>query len=150
MPEIFADQHPHAAKTRVKRAHRIAPGKETALIEQTICGQVDFMMDVQGAPAGEIGRGNIKTVPGILIDEPDHQIQILACLEQRLEDGVFFYRPVRYGGHKILENISRQGKLGKDEQIGFFPLGLFDQLEMLLEVGLDVTKFRDDLCNGKF
>ena len=47
MPEIFADQHAHPAKTRIKSVDAVAFGKETSLIEHPVSGQVNLVVHMQ-------------------------------------------------------------------------------------------------------
>ena len=92
MPEIFADQHAHASKTRIKGADRIAVCKEAAFIKQCISGQINFVMNMEHASGGEIGGGNVKAVTRILIHKADHNVEVLTRFEQRLEDRIIIRR----------------------------------------------------------
>jgi hypothetical protein len=49
MPKVFADQQAHAFEARVESADRITPGEEASLVEESVGGQVDLVMDVEEA-----------------------------------------------------------------------------------------------------
>ena len=63
-------------------------------------------MDMQHLSAGKIGGGYEKAVAQILVHEADHQVQITARFEERLENRILLHRPVCDRGDQILQDIA--------------------------------------------
>src|SRR5215211_4566596 len=106
MPEVFADQQACSTKTRIERPDLVSPGKEAPFVKQTVCGQVNFVMDMENASAGEIGGGNEKAVTGVLVNEAHHQVQVLTRFEKMFENRIVFHGSVRDAGDQILYDVS--------------------------------------------
>ena len=145
MPEVFADEQTDATEFRVESLDRVTPGEEATLVEEAVGGQIDFVVDVEDAPARKVGRSDVEAVTGVLVHETDDEVEVFARFEQVLEDGVIIGGMVRHGRDDVLQNVTREGKFGEDEQVGVLRFGLFDEVEMLLEVGLDVPQVSGDL-----
>ncbi len=106
MPEVLADQHTDPSKACIESADRISPREKTAFIKETICGQINFMVNVNDLSAGEIGGCDIKAVTGVLVHESNDHVEIAALFKQMLEDRVIICRLVRDRCNQILQHIS--------------------------------------------
>ena len=72
--------------------------------------------------------------------KPDHDIQLLAGGEQRLEDRVVGARAAGDRGGQVLQHVAGQGQLGEDHQVGAARTGLLDDGQVLFQVLLDVPQ----------
>ena len=145
MPEVFADEQADASELGVEGLAGVAPGEEAAFIEKAVGGQVDVVVTVEDAPARKVGRSDVEAVTGVLVHEANDEVEVVAGFEEVLEDGVIVGRMMGDGRDDVLQNVTREGKFGEDEQVGVLRFGLFDEVEMLLEVGLDVPQVSGDL-----
>ena len=92
---------------RVSKERTLSPpGKEASFIKQTIRWQIDLVMYVQDASAGEIGGRNVEPVPVVLIDEAYHKVKILTRFEEMFENRVLCRWSVRDGSDQILDDIA--------------------------------------------
>ena len=147
MPEVFADEHPHPAERRGKRLDAVAGGEEASLVEHAVGRQVDFAMDVAHPPAGEEQGAVVKAMTRRFLDQSDDHRDPPARLEQR-PDGLRLIEAHRHVGDQVLEQISRQAELWKDEQIGPPGNRLPCPRDVPRHVRFDVTQDRLHLRQG--
>ena len=145
VPEILADQHADPAKAGIEGAHRVAPGKKTALVEQGVGGQVHLAVHVQHLAARQISRGDVEAVAFVLLDKADHQVDFLAGFQQRLEDRVVGVGTVRQGGHQVLQHIAGERQFRENQQVGTLAAGFFGDFQVFFQVGLDIAQYGVDL-----
>src|ERR1044071_3751599 len=106
MPEVFTNQQPRATKACVKGTDTVTPGEETPFVKQTVSGHIHFVMHMEHTSAGEIGRGDKKTMTRILIYKTDHEVNILTRFEKMLENRVVLRGTMCDCGNEILHHIS--------------------------------------------
>ncbi len=106
MPEILADQYPHPPEAGVESAHRVPPGEEAAFIEQTIGRQVDFVVYVKHFPLRQVCRSDIKAVTAVLIHKTNHDVQVLAGIEQGFKYRVSGVWVVSNAGNQVLKHVA--------------------------------------------
>ncbi len=148
VPEILTDQHTEAAETGIESPHGNPRGEEATFIEQTVGGQVDFVVDMDNLALGEISRSDVETVAAILVHKTNDEIEALASLKQVAKDGVVWLGPGRDRRYQVLQDVAGKGKFREDQQVHAFLAGLFGQGQVLLQVGLQVAEFGTDLGEG--
>src|SRR5271157_5836337 len=106
-------------------------------------------MDMQDLPLGKISQGDIETVTGILVDEADDHVDLAAGFEQVVKDRIVRLRTAGDSRHEVLQDVSGQGQLWKNNQIGTLLPGLLDQVQVFRQVRLDISKRGVDLGKGQ-
>ena len=126
MPEVFTDEHAHASEAGVESADVISPGKEATFVEEAIGGEVDFVMNVEDLPLGEIGGGDIETMTVVFVYEANHDVDVMRLVEELFENGVLRGGLEGDGGGDVLEEVAGEGELGEYDEVGALLTGTVD------------------------
>lgn len=149
MPKVFADEQADATEAGVEGLDGVTPGEEAAFVEEAVGGQINFVVDVEDAPARKVGRSDVETVTRVFIHKADNEVEVFARLEQMFEDGIIVGGMVRDGWDDILQDVACEGEFGENEQVRVLGFSLLDEIEVLLEVGLHVPQFGGDLSESE-
>ena len=105
VPEILANQHPHAAEPgRVEGLKTLAAGKIALLVEQPIGGQVDLAVQVDDPPALGIESRVEEAVLRRFLDEAGNQGHLARRLQKLLDLRRVGLAPLR---HHVANESSR-------------------------------------------
>jgi hypothetical protein len=79
-------------------------------------------------------------MPRILVHESNHHVNIAARFQERSEDRVVLYRFVGHRWDQILQDVSSERELRKDNQLGLAGPCFLDETQVPLQVGFDFTE----------
>ena len=107
------------------------------------------MVNVKDFSTRKIGGCNVEAMTGVFVHESNYKVQIARRFEEMFEDRVILCRLMCDGGNQILQDIPREREFREYEKVCLLGFGLFDVIQMLFEIGVDIPQFGGDLCEGK-
>src|SRR5574340_1653845 len=88
-------------------------------------------------------------MPGVLIHETNHHIDVPTCFQEGLEHRIVIISAMSHARNEVLKHVTGQREVGKNNKIGLLGPGLTDQSKVLLQVGLNVPQLGCDLRQCK-
>src|SRR5574341_551621 len=88
-------------------------------------------------------------MPRVFVHEAHHEIEFMAGIQQRSEDGIVGRGLVGNAWHEILQNVARERELGETEQLNALRERLLNVGQMLFEIALHVAEGGLDLSQAE-
>ncbi len=147
VPEVLADREPHPdPQPRRRRPQEIARGEEAALVEQAVGRQEQLPVDVADPAVLEQRRRDEQAMVAGLLDERDHDRQVLRLRGKRSEARIV--EADRDFRGEVLEQVAGQPQLGEDDEPGPLRARLAEELVMEGEVLVEHPESGGDLGEG--
>lgn len=146
MPHILAYKEPHPAETGVKGPEVLSSREIALLIKEAVGGQIHFSVGVAQLPALKVKGGIEKAIIGRCFHKAHHNGNVTG----KFPEDIDFRRimPQRHIRDQVLEEVSRQRQLRKDDKISLPVDAPFHGLTDHEAVIGDTAEFRFDLCQS--
>ena len=138
VPCVLANHGTDAPEARIEGFDARTPPEVARFVEHAVAGQIDLAVDMPELALLEVEPSDVLSMGGRFLDGADQNRHFTTGLRQAPQPRVFERK--RDFAHHVLQQITRERELGKDQELdpGFACPG--NPLLMELDVGVDVAQ----------